>query len=164
MPRKKLSLKQNAVPSIFPNCPSYLTDRRVKPPRLSREDKEMKSTQATYKESRIDFQETEAKFLVTCFTDIVFKLSLIDLLNGWILHKPNSDSIFMLKIHIVDNQSSIERSLIINQYLAIEALYKQKHPIQLSCSVVNDMRVRKYYSGDLNLNRENTKSKKYLIY
>ena len=28
----------------------------------------------------------------------------------------------------------------INQYLAIEALYKQKHSIQLSCSVVNDMR------------------------
>ena len=35
MPKKKITLKKFAVPSIFPNFPSYLTDETIKPQRLS---------------------------------------------------------------------------------------------------------------------------------
>ena len=31
MPKKKITLKKSAVPSIFPNCPGYLTDGVLKP-------------------------------------------------------------------------------------------------------------------------------------
>ena len=38
--RKKVGLKKGAVPSIFPNCPSYLTDATVSCQRLSLYGKE----------------------------------------------------------------------------------------------------------------------------
>lgn len=33
-------VKKDAVPSIFPNCPSYLSESNSKPKRLSKDDKE----------------------------------------------------------------------------------------------------------------------------
>ena len=40
--RKKVGLKKGAVPRIFPNCPSYLTDTTASCQRLSLYDKEEK--------------------------------------------------------------------------------------------------------------------------
>ena len=40
MPRDKMALKNTAIPSVFPNCTKYLTDRTQKPKRVSRDDKD----------------------------------------------------------------------------------------------------------------------------
>ena len=117
-----MSLNRFAVPSIFPNCPNYLTDITVKPQRLSRADKEEKMMQSAYKESRIDNKENDAKFFVATLDCIISKLSQIELPNGWLCHRPNPSTILFLKIHFYDEISTIDRSIIINQNLICKAL------------------------------------------
>ena len=141
VPRKKMSLNRCAVPSIFPNCPEYLTDITVKPQRLSRADKEEKMMQSAYKESLIDNKENDAKFFVATLDCIISKLSQIELPNGWLSHRPNPSTILFLKIHFNGEINIIDRSIIIDQNLICKALYKETHKIQLSYYVLNDMRL-----------------------
>ena len=62
---KKVALKKGAVPSIFPNCPSYLTDATASCQRLYLDDKEERRIQETYKKSLAEFKETKAKFTIS---------------------------------------------------------------------------------------------------
>ncbi|KAI6648269.1 hypothetical protein LOD99_12078 [Oopsacas minuta] len=48
--RKKVALRKFAVPNIFPNCPSYLTDPTATCQRLSLDDKEERRIQKHTKE------------------------------------------------------------------------------------------------------------------
>ncbi|KAI6649471.1 hypothetical protein LOD99_11836 [Oopsacas minuta] len=54
--RKKVALKKCAVPNIFPNCPSYLTDPTVSCQRLFLDDKEERRIQEAYQRSLADFK------------------------------------------------------------------------------------------------------------
>ena len=89
---RKSFLKKFAIPSIFPNCPAYLTDA-VKPRRLTQDDRKEKRMQEVYKRSSTDIEETQAKFLITNLSCIISKLHLIELPDGWLFHRPNSFSI-----------------------------------------------------------------------
>ncbi|KAI6652492.1 hypothetical protein LOD99_7506 [Oopsacas minuta] len=62
--RKKIALKKCAVPSIFPNCPSYLTDPTVSYQILYLDDKKESRIQEAYQRRLADFKETEAKFTI----------------------------------------------------------------------------------------------------
>ena len=75
--RKKVALKKCAVPSIFPNCPSYLTDAADSCKRLCI-DEEEKRIQEAYQKSRADFKETEAKFLISTLNCITVDSRLIE--------------------------------------------------------------------------------------
>ena len=56
--RKKVGLKKFAILSIFPNCPSYLTDATVSFRRQSLDDKEERRIQKAYQKSLAEFNET----------------------------------------------------------------------------------------------------------
>ena len=51
IPRKKSKLSDDAVPNIFPNCPSYLTSTQSKPVRFSRDVKEAELFRKAIKQS-----------------------------------------------------------------------------------------------------------------
>ena len=57
-----MALKKDAVPTIFPNCPSYLSDLNSRPKRFSKDDKEELMFQAAYIQSLADNEETVDKF------------------------------------------------------------------------------------------------------
>ena len=141
MPRKKVVLKKFAVPSIFPNCPTYFTDAVAKTQRLSLDDKEEKRMQDVYKKSRAEFQETEAKFMISSLSCIISKLHMIELPNGWLFHRPDSSNILFLKIHFSNEVSTIERYIIVDESLFCKSFYKEKNKIQLSSSSINDIRL-----------------------
>ena len=56
--RVRIALKKTAVPSIFPNCPSYLSEWNSKPKRLSLDDKERLLIESAYSKSITDNEET----------------------------------------------------------------------------------------------------------
>ncbi|KAI6649517.1 hypothetical protein LOD99_11882 [Oopsacas minuta] len=101
MPRKKFVLKKFAVPSIFPNCPTYFTDTVAKTQTLSLDDKEEKRMQDVYKKSRAEFQETEAKFMISSLSCIISKLHMIELPNGWLFYRPDSSTCYFLRFNFV---------------------------------------------------------------
>ncbi|KAI6661731.1 hypothetical protein LOD99_9866 [Oopsacas minuta] len=141
MRRKKVVLKKFAVPSIFPNCPTYFTDAVAKTQKLTLDDKEEKGMQNVYKKSRTEFQETEAKFRISSLSCIISELHMIELPNGWLFHRPDSSNILFLKIQFCDEVSTIERYIIVDESLFCKSFYKEKNKIQLSSSSINDIRL-----------------------
>ena len=139
--RKKVALKKCAVPSIFPNCPSYLTDAADRCKRLCLDDKEEKRVQEAYQKSRAEFKETEAKFVISTLNCIISKLHLIELPKGWLVHRPNCTIILFLKIHYHNEISTVERSIIVDEKLYCKAFYKENNIITLSCNSFNDIRL-----------------------
>ena len=54
IPRNRLALKKDAVPCIFPNCPSYLSDHNIQTKRLSKDDKERLTLEEAFSQSLRD--------------------------------------------------------------------------------------------------------------
>ena len=116
--RKKVGLKKGVVPSIFSNCPSYLTDSTASCQRLSLYDKEERRMHEAYHRSLEEFKETEAKSSISTLNCIHPKLHLVDLPVGWVIDQPNSATILFLEFHYDINEiSTIERSIIIDEKL-----------------------------------------------
>ena len=127
MPRDRMGLKNTAIPTIFPNCPSYLTDRTEKSKRVSRDDKDEIMLREAFSMSRIDDKTTVVKFQVNTFAELLTKLDLLDLNNDWVNYNPGTNSFYFLKIVLLANIPSIERTLIIDHDLNAKALYMEKH-------------------------------------
>ena len=140
VPRDRVALKKGAVPSIFPNCPSYLSGSNSKPKRLSKDDKERLMMETAYTQSLTDNEETVDKFLIDSFSDLLSKLHLIDLRNGWISHHSEDNSLHFLKILITDSGPIIERSVLIDHDLFIRAFGINNIPICISRISINDTR------------------------
>ena len=115
--RKKVGLKKGAVPSIFPNCPSYLTDTTASCQRLSLYDNQ---------KSLEEFKETEAKFYISTLNCIHSKLHLVDLPVGWVIYQPNSATILFLKIQYHNEISTIERSIIIDENFIVRLFIRKQ--------------------------------------
>ena len=140
-PRDRLSLTKTAVPTIFPNCPSYLTNTTEKTKRISRDDRELRIVQTAINQSIVDNTSTIDKFSISILNDIVDKLSCIDLSNSsWVVHKPDNDTLFFLKIITLDNQPSIQCSLVIDQCLLINGFDQHRRQIHLSLNKIKDIR------------------------
>ena len=61
---KKYALSKSAITSIFPNCPSYLSDTKETKKRISRERKEVSLIETAMKLSREERATTKAKFSI----------------------------------------------------------------------------------------------------
>ena len=119
-PRDRLILTKNAVPTIFPNCPSYLTNTTENMKRKSRDDKELMMVQTGINLSILEDKSTTARFSKTILNDIIDMLSCINLSNGWLVHKPDT-TLFFLKINLLNNQPHIQCSLVIDKGLLLNA-------------------------------------------
>ena len=140
MHRKKMTLKNTAIPTTSPNCPSYITDSREKPNKLSMTDKEGKMFQKALMMSRIDDNATVAKFLITSSDELGNNLNKVDLKNGWFIHNTGANSLFLCKIIMPGRTPSIEKTLAIDDDLNTQAFYLEKHMIPLSIKKINDGR------------------------
>ena len=96
--------------------------------------------QEAYKMSRIDSHATVVKFLVTSQRELIDKLDLLHLDNRWTMHNTGQDSLFFLKIVILTNLPTIDRTLIIDKFLNVKAFSKEQKQIPLSLNIINDTR------------------------
>ncbi|XP_035233930.1 uncharacterized protein LOC118205753 [Stegodyphus dumicola] len=94
VPRKCPKLKEDAYPSIFPNCPKYLTENKPTP-RTSRSEKLAKSDE-------IAFQQFLDKDRIKSFIDFCEQLDLrvnsFNLISKPIVIK-NSDHVFLINLN-----------------------------------------------------------------
>ena len=128
------------MPSIFPNCPSYLSEWNSKPKRLSLDDKERLLIESAYSKSITDNEETVDKFLVNSYYDLLSKINLIDLRNGWITHVSDNNPLFFIKIIILETGPFIDRSVLVNNDLYIQAFDNKNFTIPISRISINDTR------------------------
>ena len=138
-PRDRLALKQkSAIPTIFPNCPSYITSTKEQTQRFSRDDKEKTTVQTAINLRLVVNTFTIAKFSITILNDIVCKLNCIVLSSGWVFHKPKPDT-FPPKITTLP---CIQCSLVIDKGLLTCALAfdQQNRQIYLSINKIDDIR------------------------
>ena len=96
-PRDRLSLTKTAVLTIFPNYLSYLTNTTEM----------LTMVQTAINLSIVNNTSTIDKFSISILNDIVDKLSWIDLSNSSVVHKPDTDTLFFLKIITLDNHYSM---------------------------------------------------------
>ena len=90
--------------------------------------------------SIVDNTSTKYKFSIGIHNDIVDKLICIDLSNSWVIHKPDTDTLFFLKIITLDYQPSIQCSLVMDQCLLINGFDPHKRQLHLSLNKINDIR------------------------
>ena len=138
--RDRISLKKTAVPSIFPNCPSYLSEWNSKPKRLCFDDKEQLMMESAYSQSITDNEETVDKFLVNSLSDLISKLNLIDLRNGWIAKVSDNNPLYFIKLIISETGPFIHRFVLVNDDLFIQAFDNKHLTIPLSRISINDTR------------------------
>ena len=58
--------------------------------------------ESAYSKSITDNEETVDKFLVNPYSDLLSKINLIDLRNGWITHVSDNYTLFFIKISILE--------------------------------------------------------------
>ena len=110
--RDRITLKKTAMPSIFPNCPSYLSEWDSKPKKLSLDDKERLLIESAYSKSITDNEETVDKFLVNSYSDLLSKINLIYLLNGWITRVSNDNPLFLETGPLIDRSVLVDDDII----------------------------------------------------
>ena len=96
--------------------------------------------ETAYTQSLADNEESVDKFLIDSFSDLLSKLHLIDLRNGWISHHSEDNYLHFLKILITDSGPIIERSVLIDHDLFIKAFGINNIPICISRISINDTR------------------------
>ena len=110
--RDRITLKKTAMPSIFPNCPSYLSEWDSKLKKLSLDDKERLLIESAYSKSITDNEETVDKFLVNSYSDLLSKINLIYLLNGWITRVSNDNPLFLETGPFIDRSVLVDDDII----------------------------------------------------
>ena len=87
-----------------------------------------------------DNEETVDKFLVNSYSDLLSKLNLIDLRNGWITHVSDNNPLFFIKIIILETGPFIDRSVLVDDNLYIKAFDNKNATIPISRISINDTR------------------------
>ena len=72
-----------------------------------------------FRMSWIDDKTTVVKFQLNSFAELLTKLDLLELKNGWVTYNSGTDSLYFVKIVILANVLSIERTLIIDHDLTV---------------------------------------------
>ena len=130
--RYRSTLTKSAVPTIFPNCPSYMTNTKGQPERFSTDDKELTMVQTAINLSLVERRTTSAKFSFTSLTHIVVKLSCISLYYSWLSTNKKIVPYFLETSTNFDNHTCIQCSLVIVEDLIINYFHQQKCQIYLS--------------------------------
>ncbi|CAH1101789.1 unnamed protein product [Psylliodes chrysocephalus] len=90
----KPRLSATAVPSVFPNCPFYLSRSQLNTNRDSPENKKKKleasALQRALEQSTSDHAEYIEKYSVTCLSDFKLKINLLNLNEDWSVIKKSS--------------------------------------------------------------------------
>ena len=96
--------------------------------------------ESAYSKSIPDNKETVDKFLVNSYSDLLSKLNLIDLRNGWITRVSDNNPLFFIKITILETGPFIDRSVLVDDNLYIKAFDNKNATIPISRISVNDTR------------------------
>ena len=96
--------------------------------------------ESAYSKSIADNEETVDKFLVNSFSDLLSKLNLIDLRNGWITHVSDNNPLFFIKMIILETGPIIDRSVLVNDELDIKAFDNSNVTIPISRISISDTR------------------------
>ena len=96
--------------------------------------------ESAYSKSIADNEQTVDKFLVNSYSDFLSKLRLIDLRNGWVTHVSNDNPLFFIKIAILETGPIIDRSVLVNDDLYIQAFDNKNITIPISRISSNDTR------------------------
>ena len=139
MPRKYLKLKEGAVPSILPGCPSYYSTQTTnKRSRLSIEykDEELFS-QALHLSLKSNIDENE-RFILNSFQDLQDKLPNICISNVKSYWYPNPNSLIFMR-------PRLDNKILVNIYLTVEIdlsvrAYRNGQVFPLSRIFVSDTR------------------------
>ena len=138
MPRKYLKLKEGAVPSILPGCPTYYSTQTTnKRSRLSIESKrEELFSQALHLSLKSNIDESE-RFILRSFQDLQAKLPLISISNVWSYWYPNPNSLIFMRPRLDNNKILVNIYLTVEIDLSIRA-YRNGEVFQLSLISVSD--------------------------
>lgn len=120
-PLKFPRLKEDAIPSLMPNCPSYLSSeiaqRETPESRLERKENSnlLQAIQVSIKET----EEYNAQRQISNFQDLLAKLSFITLPNNW--HVINKETSILFVNLIEEPVPTIKSSVIVNEQLKATA-------------------------------------------
>lgn len=140
VPRDKLKLKEGAIPSLLPGCPSYYSSTSTrKRTRLSYESKEKEMLNQTIQLSLKSESEAKHKFIIRNLQDLKAKLNYIVLPDNWLVwHTVNSSTRFILP-RLVEKTISVDLYLEINSFLSVSAWFDGQS-IPTSLNSINDIR------------------------
>ena len=96
--------------------------------------------ESAYSRSITDNEETVDMFLVNSYSDLLSKLNLIHLRNGWITHVSDNNPLFFIKIIILETGPFIDRSVLVDDNLYIKAFDNKNATIPISRISINDTR------------------------
>ena len=139
IPRKKYKLSDEAVPCIYPNCPSYLTSIPTKLVRYSRDDKEAELFQKAIRLSLDQHVTDQLMYTIDSFQQLKEKIKLLPLPEDWLLWNSNSNYVHFLKPTYVNEQLELNSSMTIDSSLYVKAKCGS-FAVSLSLNTISDTR------------------------
>ncbi|KAH8042358.1 hypothetical protein HPB51_022076 [Rhipicephalus microplus] len=119
-------LTEDAVPTMFPNSPAYLSDCAPvrKEPDAKRKHREADQLQKGLQMSLVSHEEEERKNRVASFEQLVSQLSQLKLSDYWIVSSTEAAVMFL---HIQRNTlpPEVERSVVVSDELHIFTYWKK---------------------------------------
>ena len=136
---------KGAIPSILPNCPSYLQKIIDKPDGINFVEKEKTQLLKVIEESVRQHELEKNEFGVESLTDLVQKIKNIDMPKNWLAWSPSNSS-----LHILHPQECLE----VETYLNIDdhcnaRAFLHNTQIPLSISKIVDVRQISLLIGEI---------------
>ncbi|KAH8035669.1 hypothetical protein HPB51_007913 [Rhipicephalus microplus] len=126
VPMSLTRLTEDAVPTMFPNSPAYLSDCAPvrKEPDAKRKHREADQLLTGIQMSLVSHEEEERKNRVASFEQLVSQLSQLKLSDYWIVSSTEAAVMFL---HIQRNTlpPEVERSVVVSDELHISAYWKK---------------------------------------
>ncbi|XP_049269282.1 uncharacterized protein LOC125757644 [Rhipicephalus sanguineus] len=126
VPMSLTRLTEDAVPTMFPNSPAYLSDCAPvrEEPDSKRKRREADQLQKVIQMSLSSHEEDERKNRVASFEQLVSQLSELKLSDYWIVSSTEAAIMFL---HIQSNTlpPEVERSVVVSDTLHISAYWKK---------------------------------------
>ena len=139
IPRKRCKLSDDAVPCIYPNCPSYLTSIQTKPVRYSRDEKEAELFEKAIRQSLEQHVTEKVTYTINSFKQLKEKINLLPQPKDWIQWNSNSNYVHFLKPTYINEQLELNSSLTIDSSLYVKAK-RGRVAVSLSFNTINDTR------------------------
>ena len=139
IPRKKSKLSDDAVPNIFPNCPSYLTSTQSKPDRFSRDVKEAELFRKAIKQILEQQVSDEEMYKLYTFQQLRERMNSLTLPYDSLLWNSNDNSVHFLRPTHVNEQLLLDSSMSIDSSLNVKAK-RGTYAVPLSLNIIDDTR------------------------
>ena len=139
---------KGAIPSILPNCPSYLQKIIDKPDRINFVEKEKTQLLKVIKESVRQHELEKNEFGVESLSDLVKKIKNIDMPNNWLVWSPSNSSLHILHPSLSQECLEVESYLNIDDHCNPRA-FLHNSQIPLSISKIVDVRQISLLIGEI---------------